>query len=144
MKEYFMREELLEKLRPITEEERKILEDKKEIQKDIYTATEEFKIDGRKMLEKGRVIDIRTHTRFVAFPQHSHNFIEILYMCEGHTLHKIDGTTEIELKAGELLLKYRRCGVASPAGERFLLGLLVRDGKQTEAIFWYNEFSSAK
>ena len=34
-----MREELLEKLRPITEEERKILEDKKEIQKDIYTAT---------------------------------------------------------------------------------------------------------
>ena len=42
-----MREELLEKLRPITEEERKILEDKKEIQKDIYTATEEFKIDGR-------------------------------------------------------------------------------------------------
>ena len=103
MKEYFMREELLEKLRPVTEEERKILEDKKEIQKDIYTATEEFKIDGRKMLEKGRVIDIRTHTRFVSFPQHSHNFIEILYMCEGHTYHKIDGATEIELKAGELL-----------------------------------------
>ena len=47
-------------------------------------------------------------------------------------------------KAGELLLKYRACGVASPAGERFLLGLLVRDGKQSEAIFWYNEFSNAK
>lgn len=98
-----MREELLEKLRPITEEERKILEDKKEIQKEIYTATEEFKIDGRKMLEKGRLIDIRTHTRFVPFPRHSHNFIEILYMCEGHTRHKVDGMTEIELKAGEIL-----------------------------------------
>lgn len=47
-------------------------------------------------------------------------------------------------KAGELLLKYRTCGVASPAGERFLLGLLVRDGKQPEAIYWYNEFSNAK
>ena len=47
-------------------------------------------------------------------------------------------------KAGELLLKYRTCGVASPPGERFLLGLLVRDGKQTEALFWYNEFSNAK
>ena len=47
-------------------------------------------------------------------------------------------------KAGELLFKYRTCGVASPAGERFLLGLLVRDGKQSEAIFWYNEFSNAK
>ena len=98
-----MKEELLEKLRPITEEERKILEEKKEIQKDIYTATEEFTIDARKMLEKGRVIDIRTHTRFIPFPKHSHNFIEILYMCEGHTFHKIDGLTDIELKAGELL-----------------------------------------
>ena len=66
-----MKEQLLEKLRPITEEERKILEEHKEIQKDIYTATEEFKIDSRKMLEKGRVIDIRTHTRFTAFPRHS-------------------------------------------------------------------------
>lgn len=98
-----MNEKLLEKLRPITEEERKILEEKKEIQKDIYTATEEFTIDSRKMLERGRVIDIRTHTRFVSFPRHSHNFIEILYMCEGRTLHIIDGVTEIELKAGELL-----------------------------------------
>ena len=97
-----MKEELLEKLRPITEEERKILEEKKEIQKDIYTATEEFTIDARKMLEKGRVIDIRTHTRFIPFPKHSHNFIEILYMCEGHTFHKIDGLTDIELKAGDI------------------------------------------
>ena len=98
-----MKEELLEKLRPITEQERKILEEKNDIQKDIYTATEEITIDARKMLEKGRVIDIRTHTRFIPFPKHSHNFIEILYMCEGHTFHKIDGFTEVELKAGELL-----------------------------------------
>ena len=98
-----MREELLKRLLQITEEERKILEEKKEIQKDIYTATEEFTIDSRKMLEKGRVIDIRTHTRFTSFPKHSHNFIEILYMCEGHTFHKIDGMTDVELKAGELL-----------------------------------------
>ena len=98
-----MNEELLKKLRPITEEERKILEERKEIQKEIYTASEEFTIDSRKMLEKGRLIDIRTHTRFIPFPQHRHNFIEILYMCEGHTFHRIDGNTEIELKAGELL-----------------------------------------
>lgn len=98
-----MKEELLKMLRPITEEERKILEERKEIQKDIYTASEEFTIDSRKMLEKGRLIDIRTHTRFIPFPKHRHNFIEILYMCEGHTFHRIDGNTEIELKAGELL-----------------------------------------
>jgi hypothetical protein len=47
-------------------------------------------------------------------------------------------------KAGELLLKYRTCGVASCVGERFLLGLLIKDGRQSEAVYWYNEFSSAK
>ena len=98
-----MQVQLLEKLRPITEEERRILEGRREIEKEIYTSQEEFTIDSRKMLEKGRLIDIRTHTRFIPFPQHRHNFIEILYMCEGHTFHKINGNTEIELKAGELL-----------------------------------------
>lgn len=98
-----MKEQLLEKLRPVTEEERKILEETKEIQKDIYTVSEEFTVDSHKMIEKGQLIDIRTHTRFISFPQHRHNFIEILYMCQGHTFHKIDGTTEIELKTGELL-----------------------------------------
>ena len=98
-----MKEQLLEKLRPVTEEERRILEGRREIQKEIYTASDEFTIDSRKMLEKGRLIDIRTHTRFIPFPKHRHNFIEILYMCQGHTFHKIDGTTEVELKAGELL-----------------------------------------
>lgn len=98
-----MNEQLLKILRPITEEERQILEERREIRKDLYTTSEEFTIDSRKILERGRIIDIRTHTRFIPFPKHRHNFIEILYMCEGHTLHKIDGTTEIELKAGELL-----------------------------------------
>ena len=42
-----MREQLLEKLRPITEEERRILEERKEIQKEIYTASDEFTIDSR-------------------------------------------------------------------------------------------------
>lgn len=44
-------------------------------------------------------------------------------------------------RAGELLVKYRKCGVESPVGERFLLGLLVRDGRQQEAGYWYLEFS---
>ena len=98
-----MKECLLERLRPITEEERRILEEQKGIQKEIYTATEEFTIDSQKLLEKGRLIDIRTHTRFISFPKHRHNFIEVLYMCKGHTFHRIDGVTEIELKARELL-----------------------------------------
>ena len=45
-------------------------------------------------------------------------------------------------QAGELLLKYRRCGVASPAGERFLIALLIKNNRPQEAVFWYNEFAA--
>ena len=37
-----MKEQLLQKLRPITDEERKILEERKEIQKEIYTASDDL------------------------------------------------------------------------------------------------------
>ena len=46
-------------------------------------------------------------------------------------------------QAGELLLKYRKCGVPSPVGERFLLGLLLKANRQPEAEFWHGRFISA-
>jgi AraC-like DNA-binding protein len=51
----------------------------------------------------GEPITMRTHTRFVDFPEHCHDFIEIIYMCSGSTRHRLDGD-EIHLEAGELLL----------------------------------------
>ena len=75
-----MRQELLEELRQITEEEREILSGEAKVDRERYTQAEEFVIDSRKMLEKGRLIDVRTHTRFVRFPRHRHNYIEIIYM----------------------------------------------------------------
>ncbi len=58
----------------------------------------EFTIDSEKMLTKGRLIDIRTHTRFIAFPPHKHNYIEIVYMCSGQTEHMINGSTKVVLQ----------------------------------------------
>jgi hypothetical protein len=46
-------------------------------------------------------------------------------------------------QAGKLLLKYRKLGVPSPAGERFLIALLLKFNRQQEAAFWYGRFSSA-
>lgn len=43
-------------------------------------------------------------------------------------------------RAGELLLKYRACGVPSPQGERFLLYLLVKDRRPQDAAWWLNRF----
>ena len=46
-------------------------------------------------------------------------------------------------QAGDLLLKYRKLGVPSPAGERFLIALLLKFNRQQEAEFWYGRFISA-
>lgn len=114
-----MREEILERLRGITEEEQRILEEgKNSIQKELYTNSAEFTVDSAKMLEKGKLITIRTHTRFAAFPNHSHNYIEIMYMCSGKTVHKVNHESEVVLQAGDLLfLGQNSCHEIQAAGE---------------------------
>ena len=96
-----MQKELLEQLRKITEEEKKILEGQ-EVDKDLYTSGRDFIVDSRKMLEEGKLITVRTHTRFVHFPPHKHNYVEVLYVCMGSVTNIIDGR-EVVLKTGELL-----------------------------------------
>ena len=97
-----MNKELLDILRRITPEEQEILSGKK-ISKDRYSSTGEFTIRGEKMLDKGSLINIRTHTRFIAFPKHRHDYIEIIYMCSGSTTHIINNDTKIVLEQGNLL-----------------------------------------
>ena len=66
---------LLEQLRKITEEERKILDGEAQVDKELYTSGKDFIVDSKKMLSEGKLITVRTHTRFVHFPAHRHNFI---------------------------------------------------------------------
>lgn len=94
---------LLSQLAPVTPEEQSILDGHTDIVKSIYSSTRDFVVDSRKMLEKGKLIDVRPHTRFVRFPKHRHNYIEIIYMCSGQTTHIINDTSTVILKEGELL-----------------------------------------
>lgn len=64
------------------------------------------------MLEKGKLMSIRPHTRFAPFPRHSHNYVEIMYMCRGKTVHRIDGDALVTLEAGELLFLNRHASHA--------------------------------
>ena len=82
-----MHEELLRELSVITDEEQKILDGRKEIDQQIYTEKKDMVIDSRKLLQKGKLIQVRPHTRFVHFPKHTHNYIEVIYMCQGSTRH---------------------------------------------------------
>ncbi|MFV0528856.1 MAG: AraC family transcriptional regulator [Lachnospiraceae bacterium] len=97
-----MNKELLDKLRTITEEEKRILEGDPQINSDLYMEPSQNIIDNRKMIKNGSLIQIRPHTRFVHFPEHSHNYVEVVYMCEGASHHVVNGE-DLMLSKGELL-----------------------------------------
>ena len=97
-----MQQALLNHLRKITEEEQRILDGASEVDQGLYTSGKDFTVDSAKMLEEGKLIAVRTHTRFVHFPPHRHNFIEVLYVCEG-SLTNIIGGKQVVIEAGELL-----------------------------------------
>ena len=97
-----MHEELIRELSVITEEEQHILDGRKEIDPQLYTEKKDMVIDSKKLLQKGKLIQVRPHTRFVHFPKHTHNYIEVIYMCQGRTTHIINGT-EVILETGDLL-----------------------------------------
>ncbi len=94
--------ELLERLKVITEEEQKIIEGEISIDRSIYMENAGDVISSKKLVNAGKLIAVRPHTRFVHFPVHSHDFVEIIYMCSGSTTHIVDGD-RIELREGELL-----------------------------------------
>ena len=92
-------QELINRLSIITEEEQEILSGRLEIDRTRYTEQSQLIIDSKKMLDHGKLIQIRPHTRFVHFPKHRHNYVEVVYMCQGQTTHLIDGTQILLKKA---------------------------------------------
>ena len=59
-------------------------------------------INAQKLLAAGKLITLRPHTRFIHFPEHTHDYVEVVYMCTGQTVHIVNGN-RIELHQGELL-----------------------------------------
>ena len=113
-----MNADLLKKLSEITPEEKEILEGRAGINRELYYSREgSTEIDSSKVLDNGKQIDIRPHTRFVHFPSHTHNYVELIYMAQGSTTHIIDGE-RIILNEGDLLfLNQHAEQEILPAGE---------------------------
>ncbi|MBO7304667.1 MAG: helix-turn-helix domain-containing protein [Clostridia bacterium] len=97
-----MRKEILDRIAGISEEERAILEGAGGVDKSIYMSRDSRVVRHKKLLSDGKLISVRTHTRFVHFPEHTHDFVEGVYMCSGKTTHIINGKT-VFLREGELL-----------------------------------------
>ena len=92
----------MRRLRQVTEEEERLLAGG-QVDKSLYSSGAGFLIDSDKLLAKGKLITVRPHTRFASFPTHRHNYVEIMYMCSGKTVHRMEGRPPLTLQAGELL-----------------------------------------
>ena len=97
-----MDERILEPLRKITPEEQMLLEGNRNIDRDLYMQDQENVVNSKKLLADGKLITLRPNTRFVHFPLHRHDYVEVVYGCAGTVCHIVNGKS-ITLKAGELL-----------------------------------------
>ena len=97
-----MRDSIMRQLLAVTEEEQYYLSGHSAIQSDLYIKNYR-EIDARKFLKEGRLITVRHHSRFVEFPEHTHNYAEFMYVCSGEITQIIDGT-EITLRPGDFIM----------------------------------------
>lgn len=121
-----MNPELLSQLTPITAEEQTLLRGMR-VDQALYASGKSFTVDAAKLLESGKLITLRPHARFAPFPRHSHNYVEIMYMCAGQTVHEINGFATITLKAGELLLlnQHASHAIAKASAEDVAVNFIV-------------------
>ena len=93
---------IFDRLKAITEEEKALLDKDGIIDWSLYMQEMGSTINAQKLLSAGKLITVRPHTRFVHFPEHTHGYVEVVYMCEGETEHIVNGHNLV-LKKGELL-----------------------------------------
>lgn len=92
----------MKKLSVITAEEQEILDGRRHIDRSLYMQGQSSTVNSRKLLASGKLITFRPHTRFIHFPEHTHDYVEVIYMCSGETVHIVNGR-EIRLEQGDLL-----------------------------------------
>ena len=97
-----MEEYLLNKISAITEEEQQILAGAS-LNKERYTAGVDFIVTSGKITGKAKDITVRTHTRYIDFPLHKHNYLEIMIVLSGSITHII-ADDELMLTKGDILV----------------------------------------
>ncbi len=98
-----MREEVIKELELITDEEKRVLSgEKQKVVWDIYSSEDKFEVDAKRLIRQGEYLSVRKHCRFIDFPEHGHNYIEILYVCQGTIANWIEGE-RIVMEVGDIL-----------------------------------------
>lgn len=98
-----VKEELINKMRKISPEEQSYLDGNPDIRRELYSHRNLSEIDRALFLSEGRLVAVRPHSRFVEFPEHRHNYIEMMYICSGTITHCMN-QKELVMEKGDLLL----------------------------------------
>ena len=105
-----MREETVRALTNLTEliEETESATNGEEIKQTLYSKPGRFIIERRTMSnistgESTAPIVLRPHPRFHGFPEHTHDYVEFMYVCSGGITHRI-GEETVTVSAGDLLV----------------------------------------
>lgn len=122
-----MQEFLLEKITRISDEEKRIREGR-EIDRELYSGMGDFVINSEKFTGE-RDISVRTHTRFIDFPEHKHNYLEMMIVLSGKITHRI-GEDEITLREGDILIlnKHISHSIAKAQINDIGVNIIISDG----------------
>ncbi len=98
-----MEQYLIDRLSPDSDEELEIRSGET-LNKKLYSASNSFIINEARLFGKnGTDIGVRTHTRYIDFPEHRHNYIEMMIVLRGCIKHTV-GSETVELGEGEILI----------------------------------------
>nr|WP_314462900.1 AraC family transcriptional regulator [uncultured Clostridium sp.] len=113
-----MDEELLKFLRNTSEEKNGIIKDASSILSYFVKEAKCNVVDKNMVIESGRLMGLYCQPPHIAIPDHSHNYVELVYMYSGSTTHVINKTKPIILETYDLLLLRQGTSHAiEPAGE---------------------------
>ncbi|MBE6537568.1 MAG: helix-turn-helix domain-containing protein [Ruminococcaceae bacterium] len=97
-----MEDFLLNKLAAVSREEEAILSGR-DLDRNIYSQDSDFVVDADRVLSGGRSIAVRTHTQYIDFPIHKHNYLEMMIVLSGSITHVI-ADEAVTLEKGDILV----------------------------------------
>lgn len=97
-----MNDEIIAKYLRITPEESEVIKSGRIVIGD-YTKRRNKKISGSKYFEESEEVFMRRHPRFAEFPEHGHDYTEVMVVLSGSITHRI-GDEKIKLDAGDVIV----------------------------------------
>ena len=125
-----MNESIINRLSAISENEMSVLSENYSMASDAETAFANMKLRQRdyiyNVIDLSKTVSARPHTRFVDFPRHSHNYIEIMCVIRGEIRHIINGKT-FDIKEGQLIMMNRHIshGIKASGENDIAVNLIV-------------------